>query len=346
MIDKKDFLEHTRIFEDRIKKELNLGISELKSLITNDYELNNIYTCVLDKDDKNFDYFLFPIVKNNEEKVYIDKSLLEIQEIENKEYIGKFVSGEETCRFKYVFEKCKEYDEVILTLYNSFLVANYTWLGIDKRYINRMYKIKIIEYIDEFIDFVEYETVYNLDKDFKFNKEIFWNIDYRKIISKKSLTRLDEISYAYEIEKSADENILFDIDSSKVEDICSYKNKVILYSKYSNFNIFKVFRILKFDERLIKHFSKNFNKCNKIITLNHIKTFFENNSFIQVNKIFYSNSQINHISIVEYNPQILKRKIKYIYIEIKPIKYYDDLFYLLNTLRILVSHYEIRVYEK
>ena len=103
---------------------------------------------------------------------------------------------------------------------------------------------------------------------------------------------------------------------------------------------------MKFDERLIKHFSKNFNKCNKIITLNHIKTFFENNSFIQVNKIFYSNSQINHISIVEYNPQILKRKIKYIYIEIKPTKYYDDLFYLLNTLRILVSHYEIRVYEK
>lgn len=345
IIDKREYLEHTKVFEKKIKQELKDGIEYLKSIITDNLEYHNIYTCILDKDNKDLDGFLFPILSKKDDRVYINKDYFELKEIENKEFIGKIYTDEEICRFKYVFEKCNEYDDIIQELYNSFLLSKYTWLNIDRRYIDRMYKIKILEYIDMYIDFVDYKIDYCLDNDFYFNKDVFWNIEKSQLIYRKNLTRLDEISYCYEFDNDDNISILFILNVDKLEDILYTKNKIMLYSKYSNLYIFDVFKIHKFNEFLLDDFSKNLKDYVKLTTLEDIKKYVEKNSNIKVKKVFYSNENINNIDIEDYKPLILKLKIKYIYIEIEKQKIYFDIVYITNVLRLLLPHYDIRVYE-
>ena len=140
-----------------------------------------------DKEQKKYDYFLKKMIEEDNisqnskylDSVYIDIDYYNLLDIEDKVYIGEFILSNEVYRFKYKFTKDNRYDEKISSIYNSFLNSNLVWYSIDKRYINKMYRIEVLEYIDDIslisdIAFCDLKLEYHLDSNIYLNKKIYW----------------------------------------------------------------------------------------------------------------------------------------------------------------------------
>lgn len=343
-MDKKDFLEHTDLFENRIKNELDKGLSHLKELINNDTSIPNIYTCVLEKDNEKYSYFLFPMVQDVDDCVYIKKEYYELEDIEGMTFIGQYILGSEKFKFKFILEKDERFNEQVNILYKSFILSNLPWQSFDKRYINRMYRVKILEDIDYLEDKADAIIDYGLGDDYVFNMNIYWNIEKIQQISKKSLTILDEISYLYTLDKSNIDYYLLHEDERYIDDVLNYEDNVKIFSTKDDLYCFNILRVTKFDERFISNYTVNNLKLRNIVSLKDIVKIFKVNYGITIKDLFYSNENLSHLIIPDYNKQILKLKNSYLYLKLEKIQNYDDVIHLVNYLNNNLTTYEVRVY--
>ena len=345
MIDDKQFLEHTELFKKRIEENLKLGLENIKSLLFDVKTKPDIYFTILEKEHKKYSFFLNPMLESNEDEVYIDKPYYELKELENKEFIGEYVLGTERFRFIFTLEKDTRYIEKIEEIYFAYLLSNLEWDGLDLRYVNRMYKIKFKEFIDIIENVEEAKIEYNLDEDFKFNQTIFWNISEEKIISKKTLTRLDDIGYKYILDKKVETFYLVKDDIRNIDDILIYDEHIDIYSRKDDLYIFDIFKILPFDKRFVTKYIDNKIVEHKLISIEDIKKIFFKQYKIKILEIFYSNENLSHLLIPDYNQQIFKFKNSYIYIKLEKIACYEDVFFLVNFLNNKFEAFEVRIYE-
>ncbi len=353
MVDKKTFLEHTKIFENVIIRRLDEGLNNMKELISNtDYTSPMIYTCVLNS-VSDYDYFLSKMVKEEDyniysqylSSVYISIPYYELLEISNNIYVGEFIVGDEKYRFEYILEQDTRYFDKIVELYKSFVMSNFKWWGIDMADILRMYRVKVISYIDDIslIENMDFKISYGLNSNFSFSSSIYWNIIETVNIVKPYISVLDNVAYRYDISKELDSNYLVK-EVDLVEDIINYQEYISVYSKHSNIYSLELFKICPFDTRLIKDYRKSLPipvPC--VITLEKIKTYLKSYG-ISVKNIYKSSENKSHLIIPNYNKHIHRIYTSYIYIEITGTIDYFALFLAINILQLEIS-LRIRVYE-
>lgn len=361
-INKKDFLEHTKIFENHINSVLNEGLLHLDNMIlSQNKDSPCIYTVALAyEESQKYDYFLKEMVEDEKisiyskylTSVYIDKDYYNLIEMENNVYVGDFILEEEKYRFKYILVRDKRYDVCIEKLYESFMLNNLKWYSIDKRDINKMYRVKVTEYIDDIslledIDFRDIKINYNFNECIFTDKKVYWNIDIETKLLDKSLTRFGDIlGYKYTFNKLEKEVYLLSGNSSKIDDVCIYDTRVDVYSKYDNIYIFEMFHILEFDFRFnLKYFKSICNFNNKIVGTESLRKFFYNSYKLKLIDIKVSSENIGHLIIPNYDKQILNYTLGYLYLKFERIYSYEDLFHAVNVLRLNISAYEIRVVE-
>lgn len=344
MIDDKKFLEHTELFEKLIETNMKNSINNLRRYLFENSNIPRICFTLLKNGFTKYSYFLYPIEEFEKDNVYVDKPYYELKEIETKEYMGYYLLGEEKFYFIFTLEQDKRYYEKINKLYYSFLVSNICFNGLDLRYIYRMYKIKIQKILDTFEKIDEATIHYELDEDFIFDINIYWNIETKKLISKKNLTVISDISYMYILDKNEEDFYLINEDKSLIEDVVHYNNYVEIYSKNMNLYFFNIFNVKKFDDRFIEKFVESETENIEIISLNDMKRIFIKNN-VEVSEPIYENSNLSHLLIPNYNSQIFTFKKDYIYFKLKKYLTYDDVFNAVNILNLKLSNYEVRVYE-
>ncbi|WP_156285982.1 hypothetical protein [Oceanivirga salmonicida] len=349
MLDRKTFLEHTKIFEKEILTRLENGISDLRSAFKGILRQSpTIYTCALPK-CSNFDYFLSQMICDEEITIYSEYlSSVYVYDIDkiSDMYVGYFEFSDEKYRFKYILEPDTRYIELIKSLYHSFILSNFKWQGIDLRDINKMYRVKIIEYIDDIslIDGMEYSINYDLDNNFSFETRIYWNVIESCCIAKQYLTRLGDLAYRYVIDINEESTYL--VNSDLVEDVINYSNSIEIYSKKSDLYSFPIFKVCPFDKRLVPNYV-----CNvpyaliNVISLGNISRYLTLYG-INVVKIFKSNETLACLIIPDYNPYIEKYYSSNIYIEISKPSSYLDLYLAINILQLEIPSYRLKVYEK
>lgn len=345
MIDDKKFLEHTELFEKYIMNNMEKSIENLNRYLFSTNETPKIYMTLLESNNDKYSYFMFPIVEHEHDNVYINKPYDELLEIENREYIGYYLLGEEKFKFIYKLKKDTRYSDVLDKLYNSFLISNINFNTLDKRYINRMYKIEIKEILDDIVDIQNAEIVYNLDQTYLFNINIYWNISSEKLISKKNLTYISDISYMYILEKEKDNFYLINSKSDLVDDVIIYDKYVEIYSRNPNIYLFNVFCIHAFDNRFIENYVDNIFPNIKIQSLESIKNIFLKKYNIIVTDPFYSNENLSHLLIPNYDDKVIKFKTCYIYFKLEKFSSYEDVFHVVNFLNLNLETYEVRIYE-
>lgn len=359
-IDKKTFLEHTSLFEKKIEKTISNGFNKLSHDLLNVNKTSPcIYTCVLDKDiSTKYDYFLKEMIENDNisqnskylDSVYIDIDYYNLLDIEDKVYIGEFILSNEVYRFKYKFTKDNRYDEKISSLYNSFLNSNLVWYSIDKRYINKMYRIEVLEYIDDIslisdIAFCDLKLEYHLDSNIYLNKKIYWNVSFEPKLFNKELSRVDKsIVYRYTLDKSENEDYLIDENSSKIDDVCIYDNKIEVYSRYDNLYVFDIYNILNFDLRYDIKYSKSIpTKLFKVFSIDTINKFLDKSYNIKLREIKKEDNNNSYLIIPDYDKQIYKYTNGSLYLYIDKFNSYDDLFHAINLLKLSITEYDLRV---
>lgn len=359
-IDKKTFLEHTSLFEKKIEKTISNGFNKLSHDLLNVNKTSPcIYTCVLDKDiSTKYDYFLKEMIENDNisqnskylDSVYIDIDYYNLLDIEDKVYIGEFILSNEVYRFKYKFTKDNRYDEKISSLYNSFLNSNLVWYSIDKRYINKMYRIEVLEYIDDIslisdIAFCDLKLEYHLDSNIYLNKKIYWNVSFEPKLFSKELSRVDKsIVYRYKLDKSENEDYLIDENSSKIDDVCIYDNKIEVYSRYDNLYVFDIYNILNFDLRYDIKYSKSIpTKIFKVFSIDTINKFLDKSYNIKLREIKKEDNNNSYLIIPDYDKQIYKYTNGSLYLYIDKFNSYDDLFHAINLLKLSITEYDLRV---
>ncbi len=345
MLDDKKFLEHTELFEKYILTNMEKSIENLNRYLFSNNDTPKIYITLLDKDSDKYSYFLFPIVEHEDDNVYVNKEYNKLIEIENTEYMGYYLLGEEKFRFIFTLQKDERFNEVIDKLYNSFLVSNVTFNSIDKRYTNRMYKIKIKSMIDDIENITDAKIVYNLDDSYLFNVNVYWNVNYEKLISKKNLTFMSDISYMYTLEKTKENFYLIDSTSDVVEDVINYDTHVEIYSSLPNIYLFNVFCIYPFDKRFISNYVDNVFENIKIRSLDSIKNIFSSKYGIKVSNPLYSSEDLSHLLVPNYDDKVIKFKTSYIYFKLEKFSSYEDVFHVVNFLNLNLESYEVRVYE-
>lgn len=339
--DEKFFFENTSKFEKKIQNFVNEKIDYLKNSFDNILDIEpKIYIKIMDKNLNEYPFYFSKII-DDDNLVYIEENI-----DTNIYYYGKIYYQDNILTFRYILQNDTRFNEIVENLYHGYILNNISWDGINMFYFNKMYKIKILEYIDELniledIDISELKLDYCNDK-IDFNKTIYWNIRKNSLISKKYLARLDTIGYLYEIEKSNDIEYIVDLGQDCIEDICNYSDKIQIYSKKHDLDIISVYEIIKINCELIDKlsYSSIYNKTN-LISIYNIKKFLQNNN-IKVNNIFYSNENITHLNIPNYNPFIKHFKTSYIYINLEKIS--EKEIYYINYLNLKLN-YEVRVYE-
>ena len=359
-IDKKTFLEHTSLFEKNIEKIISNGFNKLSNDLINMNKTSPcIYTCVLDKDiSEKYDYFLKEMIEDESinqsskylDSVYIDMDYYALIDIEDKIYIGEFILSNERYRFKYKFSKDNRYDEKISGIYSSFLNSNLIWYSIDKRDIDKMYRIEVLEYIDDIslildIDFEDLKLEYNLDNNIYLGKKIYWNVSFETKLFNKEISRVDDkIIYKYKLDKNKNEDYLVSENSSKIDDVCIYDDKIEIYSRYDNLYVFDIFNILNFDLRHDIKYSKSIpDKLFKVFSINTIKNFLYKTYNIKLKDVKKEENNNSYLIIPDYDKQIYKYTNAPLYLYIEQFNSYYDLFHAINLLKLSITEYDLRV---
>ncbi|WP_068268275.1 hypothetical protein [Caviibacter abscessus] len=361
-IDKKEFLEHTKVFENHISNTLENGLLNLDyKILSQNKDSPCIYTVLLSKSEAlKYDYFLKEIVEDENisiyskylDTVYIDKNYYDLLEMENNTYIGEFILKEERYVFKYILIKDERYDVCINKLYDSFMLNNLKWYSIDKRDINKMYRVKVIEYVDDItllenIPFEDIKIEYNFDNTISNYKKVYWNIGFETKLLNKEITRFNDIvAYKYILDKTKKDIYLLNENSSKIDDVCIYDTRIDVYSKYDNIYIFDMFHIFEFDFRFNFKYCKSicgFN--NKIVGIESIKKFLYQTYKLKLTDFKITNKNIGHLIIPNYDNQIITYNLGYLYLKFEKIYSYEDLFHAINLLKLNINGYEIRVIE-
>lgn len=357
MLEEKYFKEDIKIFEKSLNERLNTKLLKLENELFSISEKSpKIYNILLDKNKFDFSYILTEIVEeekinlNSEylESVYLDCDYYDLEKFENKIYTGYFFIDEVKYNFRYILEKDNRYEKEIEKLYKLFITNNIKWYGINMKYINRMYRVKIVEYIDDISVIDKIEPIYieyNFEDRVKINLKPYWNIVNQKFVVKESLTILDSFAYKYELDKNENCTYLVNEKDELIEDVINMEKKLEVYSKFSNLYSFNILIIKNLNINIFKDIVANYDyEISSEPNIENIKKYFKKNN-IEIKTIKKVEKINNNLNIPNYNKMILKKIIAYIEVKLASHYDYDKVFNIVNILNLNLYMYEVVIYE-
>ncbi|VWL85322.1 hypothetical protein [Oceanivirga miroungae] len=357
MFTEKYFKEDIKIFERSLDNKIDEGLKKIEENILGINDKSpKIYTVLLNKNKFNYEYILSAIVNDDVnsiydtylDSVYINAEYFKLSNYENKIFSGYFLVDSDKYEFRYVLEKDTRYFDKINEIYHIYLTNNVKWYGIDMKYINRMYRVKVVEYVDnihllENID--KFNIEYNFSSDVDLNLKPYWNILNKNFIAKESMSILDGFSYKYEIEKNENTFYLVNEKDEIIEDVVNQKNKLEIYSKFSNLYSFIILVIGYVNMSVFKYISVNYEyEIDSEPTIENIKRYFKKHDY-EVVDIKMSNENKNYLDIPEYNKMIMKKYISNIEVKLDNYYDYDKIFKIVNILNLNLYMYKVVVYE-